>query len=135
MIQPVRREAMVEITDHRGPAWVLHAADYAGWDVSLVINEIPPGNGAPLHTHTYDEVFVVVAGDSTFSVGTGDDATRIALQTGDVLRVPAGIPHGFTNSGTQVLRQVDIHLTALIGGVRLAGPTGDAEPWTFPRRS
>lgn len=51
----------------------------------------------------------MVVGDSTFSVGTGDDATSMTMQTGDVLRVPAGIPHGFTNSGTQVLRQVDIH--------------------------
>jgi mannose-6-phosphate isomerase-like protein (cupin superfamily) len=48
---------------------------------------------------------VVQEGSATFTVG--DDV--IEATGGQVVVVPAGVAHKFVNSGTTLLRQVDIH--------------------------
>jgi mannose-6-phosphate isomerase-like protein (cupin superfamily) len=58
-----------------------------------------------LHTHPYEEVFVTLEGEATFTVG---DET-IEVSAGQIVVAPAGVPHKFVNSGTGPLRQVDIH--------------------------
>jgi mannose-6-phosphate isomerase-like protein (cupin superfamily) len=78
---------------------------YGGVDVSFFLVDSPPGSGPRLHEHPYEEVFVVQEGDATFTVG---DAT-IEATGGQIVVVPAGVPHKFVNSGTGPLRQVDIH--------------------------
>ncbi len=120
MVQIVRREAMHH-TGSRGPAWFFHGADSDFGAVSLVINETAAGNGPPLHTHSYDEIFVVVDGQSTFTIQDGGNSTIVELRTGDVARIPAGTPHGWKNTGDRAVRQVDIHLTE-----RMAVATGKA---------
>jgi mannose-6-phosphate isomerase-like protein (cupin superfamily) len=50
---------------------------------------------------------VVQEGDVTFTVG--DDT--IEATGGQVVVVPAGVPHKFVNSGAGSLRQRDIHPT------------------------
>ena len=67
--------------------------------------DAPPGSGPSLHTHPYEEVIVVQEGHASFTVG---DATIEAI-AGQIVMVPAGVPHKFVNSGTGPLRQVDIH--------------------------
>jgi mannose-6-phosphate isomerase-like protein (cupin superfamily) len=47
----------------------------------------------------------VQEGSATFT--TGDETTEV--EGGQVVVVPAGVPHKFVNSGTGRLRQVDIH--------------------------
>jgi mannose-6-phosphate isomerase-like protein (cupin superfamily) len=74
-------------------------------NVSFFLVDSPPGSGAGLHTHPYAEVFVVQEGEATFTVG---DA-KIEATGGQIVVVPAGVPHKFVNSGTGPLRQVDIH--------------------------
>lgn len=78
---------------------------YGGVDVSFFLVESPPGGGAGLHTHPYEEVFVTLEGEATFTVG---DAT-IEASAGQIVVAPAGVPHKFVNSGSGPLRQVDIH--------------------------
>jgi mannose-6-phosphate isomerase-like protein (cupin superfamily) len=78
---------------------------YGDVNVSFYLVDSPPGSGAGLHTHPYEEVFVVQEGEATFTVG---DA-RIEATGGQIVVVPAGVPHKFVNSGTGPLRQVDIH--------------------------
>jgi mannose-6-phosphate isomerase-like protein (cupin superfamily) len=58
-----------------------------------------------LHRHPYKEVFIVQEGSVTFTAG--DDI--IEASGGQVIVVPAGVPHKFINSGNGPLRQVDIH--------------------------
>lgn len=65
----------------------------------------PPGSGVGLHKHPYAEVFVVQEGEATFTVG--DDTVEVTA--GQIVVVPAGVPHKFVNSGAGPLRQVDIH--------------------------
>jgi len=64
-----------------------------------------PGGGPKLHRHPYEEVFVVQEGNATFTAGE----ETIEVSGGQVVVVPAGVPHKFVNSGTGRLRQVDIH--------------------------
>ena len=78
---------------------------YGDVNVSFYLVDSPPGSGAGLHTHPYEEVFVVQEGEATFTVG---DA-RFEVTGGQIVVVPAGVPHKFVNSGTGPLRQVDIH--------------------------
>ena len=78
---------------------------YGDVDVSFFLVDGPPGGGAALHTHPYEEVFVTLEGEATFTVG--DDT--IEVSAGQIVVVPAGVPHKFVNSGSGPLRQVDIH--------------------------
>ena len=78
---------------------------YGDVGVSFFLVESPPGSGAVLHTHPYEEVFLTLEGEATFTVG---DAT-IEAGAGQIVVAPAGVPHKFVNSGTGPLRQVDIH--------------------------
>lgn len=64
-----------------------------------------PGQGSRLHLHPYEEVFIVQEGRATFTVG---EAT-IEVEEGHVVIGPAEVPHKFTNSGTGLLRMVNIH--------------------------
>jgi mannose-6-phosphate isomerase-like protein (cupin superfamily) len=74
-------------------------------DLSFFLTGTPPGRGPGLHTHPYEEVFVVQEGRATFRVG--DDTLEVI--GGQIVVVPAGVPHGFVNSGTGPLRQINIH--------------------------
>ncbi len=78
---------------------------YGHVGVSFFLVDSPPGGGAMLHTHPYEEIFLTLEGEATFTVG---DAT-IEVSAGQIVVAPAGVPHKFVNSGTGPLRQVDIH--------------------------
>ena len=76
-----------------------------GAGVSFIAIDAPPGSGPKLHRHPYAEVFVVQEGVVAFTAG---DET-IEARAGQVVVVPAGVPHRFVNAGSGRLRQVDIH--------------------------
>jgi mannose-6-phosphate isomerase-like protein (cupin superfamily) len=76
-----------------------------GAGVSVIVVDAEPGEGPELHRHAYREVFVLLEGEATFTLG---DEQRLA-RAGEVIVAPAGVPHRFVNSGAGRLRQVDIH--------------------------
>jgi mannose-6-phosphate isomerase-like protein (cupin superfamily) len=88
---------------------------YGDVSVSFFLVDSPPGGGAVLHTHPYEEVFVTLEGEATFTVG---DAT-IEVGAGQIVVAPAGVPHKFVNSGSGPLRQVDIHPSGRIRQVNI----------------
>ena len=90
-----------------GYTWEFQGYRYGDTNVSFIIVEAQPGQGPKLHSHPYEEIFIVQEGQATFTVG---DAT-IEVAAGQVAIAPAGVPHKFVNSGTAVLRQVDIHVS------------------------
>ncbi len=79
-----------------------------GAPVSVIAVDAAPGGGPALHRHPYDEIFVVLEGEATFTLG---DARRVA-HAGDVLVAPAGVWHRFENTGSTRLKQVDVHMSA-----------------------
>jgi quercetin dioxygenase-like cupin family protein len=86
-------------------AWEFQGYQYENTKVSFIIVEAQPGQGPKLHSHPYEEIFIVQAGQATFTVG-GD---TIEARAGQIVIAPAEVPHKFVNSGTGILRQVDIH--------------------------
>jgi mannose-6-phosphate isomerase-like protein (cupin superfamily) len=88
---------------------------YGDVGVSFFLVESPPGGGSRLHKHPYEEVFVTLEGEATFTVG---DAT-IEVSAGQIVVAPAGVPHKFVNSGSGPLRQVDIHPSGRIQQVNI----------------
>jgi quercetin dioxygenase-like cupin family protein len=90
---------------HSETAYKFEGYRHGGANVSFFLSETPPERGPGLHTHPYEEVFVVQEGELTFTVG---DAT-IEATSGQILVVPAGVPHKFVNSGPGRARHIDIH--------------------------
>jgi quercetin dioxygenase-like cupin family protein len=58
-----------------------------------------PGHGAPTHLHAVEEILQVL--DGTAEVWM--DAERVTLTDGQLVIVPAGRKHGFSNTGAGVL--------------------------------
>jgi mannose-6-phosphate isomerase-like protein (cupin superfamily) len=95
----------------------LEGADHGGVDISLIFVDTPPGGGPSRHKHEYDEVLVIQEGRCT--VVAGDEEREV--RAGEVVIVPAGVPHSFTNTGDGPLRQLDIHLSGRFGTEWLEG--------------
>jgi len=88
-----------------GTAHEFQGYRYGDISVSFLLVDAPPGSGPKLHKHPYEEVFVVQEGQATFTVGE----STVKASGGQIIVVPAGMPHNFVNSGNGLLRQVDIH--------------------------
>lgn len=78
--------------------------------VSFISVDMEPGGKVRLHRHEYDEIFVILEGTATFRAG----GETIGVTAGDVVISPAHEAHGFENTGTVRLRQIDIHVAEQI---------------------
>ncbi|MEM8663169.1 MAG: cupin domain-containing protein [Pseudomonadota bacterium] len=74
----------------------------------IVFSSEEVGAGPPLHTHPYDEVFIVKEGRAELRIGD----TLLTAERGDVVLGPANVPHAFRNLGPGRLSTTDIHLNA-----------------------
>jgi mannose-6-phosphate isomerase-like protein (cupin superfamily) len=81
--------------------------EHGGTGISMIFVDAEPGRGRALHRHDYDEVFIVQERQATMTAGERE----IVATAGDIVVVPAGMPHGFVNSGDGRLRQIGIHLS------------------------
>ena len=96
---------MTELRLSGETARVFDGFQYGDTNVSFFLIDAPSGEGPFLHSHPYEEIFIVQEGQVTLTVG---DAT-IEATSGQIVIVPAGVPHKFINSGSGPLRQLDIH--------------------------
>lgn len=99
-----------------GSSYNFVGADNANVAVSIFLVEAEPGRGAPLHIHEYDEIAIVQEGTSRFLAGEEIRDT----QPGDILVIKAGTPHGFVNTGPEILKQTDIHISPRFKQTNLA---------------
>jgi len=76
-----------------------------GAPISAYLVTAKPGQGPPLHTHPYVEVAFTIEGSATITVAN----EQREVQAGGIVVIPANTPHRFVNSGSDVLRQIDIH--------------------------
>jgi mannose-6-phosphate isomerase-like protein (cupin superfamily) len=100
------RDAYVINRDQLPVRGELEGYEHGDTGISLIFVDAAPGGGPGLHRHDYDEVFIVQEGEATMTAGE----RQITARAGDVVVVPAGMPHAFVNSGDGQLRQIDIHL-------------------------
>lgn len=81
-----------------------------GAEISFFYVHNDPGAGADIHRHPYTETWVVIDGEATIQVG--DDA--IVAHATDTAVVPAGVWHGYRNTGAGLLRMMCIHASPRI---------------------
>ena len=97
---PRHRLESVPTDDHTavGLEQFEHTAEFEGegngTSVSLIVVDMPPGEGVRLHTHPYAEIFLAQQGHATYMVGKA----TIDVVAPRTLIGPANVPHGFTTS-------------------------------------
>ena len=89
-----------------GNTYEFIGSQHQNTDVSFIWVDMPPGGSVRLHKHPYKEIFIIQEGVSTFTV----DSTTLEARAGQIIIVPAGVPHKFINSGAEQLKQIDIHV-------------------------
>jgi mannose-6-phosphate isomerase-like protein (cupin superfamily) len=78
-------------------------ADVGCHDVTQFVGVIPPGK-APFHSHTYDEVLYVLAGEGLLHLAGGE--TRIA--EGTCMHLPPLVEHCLENTGTAEMQVMGV---------------------------
>ena len=69
-------------------------------NITLIFEEIAPGDRIPLHTHPIHEVIVIDEGEPEITLG---DETQ-EVDGGTVLFIPAGTPHRVRNASKYPIR-------------------------------
>ena len=80
-------------------------------NITLVFEEIAPGDRIPLHTHPIHEVLLV--DDGTPEVTLGDETRTVG--PGTVVFIPAGTPHRTLNASEQPVRVHAMFPSEVIG--------------------
>jgi quercetin dioxygenase-like cupin family protein len=82
---------------------VLLRSEESGGEVSLVDNVVPAGfPGPPLHTHDFDEAFLVLEGELTFQV----EDQLVTKTAGELAFAARNVPHTFANLSGEPARYV-----------------------------
>jgi quercetin dioxygenase-like cupin family protein len=71
-------------------------------DSAVVYFEVEPGDRLPVHTDSAEEILYFVAGEAEGQVG--DERGRVAA--GDLVVIPALVPHGLVNTGAETVKVV-----------------------------
>ncbi len=82
--------------------------DADGLPVLTGIQISQPGYRTKLHAHPYPEYLFVLEGEMEAWL-QGEEASPTRLGPGDMIVLPANVPHVFRNPGTTVLRHLGIH--------------------------
>jgi len=91
---------------HDGNTYEFEGTQYQDTEVSFIWVDMPPGGTIRLHKHPYKEIFIIQEGVATFTVGSA----TLEAHAGQIVIVPADVPHKFMNSSDKQLRQIDIHV-------------------------
>ncbi len=62
---------------------------------------VPPGSRTPLHQHASPEVFRMIEGRLTFRRMTDTGPEEFEATAGDIVRIGAYQPHGYSNPGPE----------------------------------
>ena len=82
----------------------MEGLDYGFKSLSFIMTATQPGGGPPLHVHECEEAHVVLEGKATYVLG----GQRFTVEGPYVVKIPAGVPHTFINSGNQPLRVIGV---------------------------
>jgi len=99
---------------------MLFSAEIGAAQLCMFEQWVAPGTGAPTHSHPVEEVLTVRDGEAEMWIG----ADHVTVTAGQSLLIPAGLLHGFRNSGKDTL-----HLHAVLAApIFEATPEGEREP-------
>ncbi len=74
------------------------------------IQTAEPGYVAPVHSHPYTEVLLILEGAAEAWM-EGQEDRPIRLEAGDTIVLPPGQPHSFRVAGDRTLRLLGTHLS------------------------
>jgi quercetin dioxygenase-like cupin family protein len=89
---------------------------------TMAVNKVSPGKGAPLHSHTKPEVFVVLSGACKFFWGSKGE-NEVTLGQWDTISFPTGTMEGFQNIG-----QEEVVLLVVLSGSEIGEVTFQKSP-------
>jgi mannose-6-phosphate isomerase-like protein (cupin superfamily) len=89
-----------------GNTYEFQGIQYQDTNVSFIWVDMPPGGTIRLHKHPYEEIFIIQEGVATFTV----DSAPLEAHVGQIIIVPAEVPHKFMNLSDKQLKQIDIHV-------------------------
>jgi mannose-6-phosphate isomerase-like protein (cupin superfamily) len=89
-----------------GNTYEFVGSQYQDTEVSFIWVDMPPGGVIRLHKHPYTEIFIIQEGTATFTVGS----STLEARAGQIIIVPADVPHKFANVSNGQLKQIDIHV-------------------------
>jgi len=90
-----------------GNTYEFQGIQHQDTNVSFIWVDMPPDGTIRLHKHPYEEIFIIQEGLATFTVGSA----TLEARAGQVVIVPADVPHKFMNLSDKQLKQIDIHLS------------------------
>jgi len=104
---------------------MLFSADNGAASLCIFEQWVAPGNGAPTHSHPVEEVLTVIGGEADMWIGEA----HVSVHAGQSLMIPAGLHHGFRNSGPTTL-----HIHAVLASASFEataeGQTEAVRRWT-----
>ena len=89
-------------------ARVFDGFQYGNTNISFFLINAPPGDGPSLHSHPYEEIFIIQEGKITFTVG---DAT-IDATGGQIVIAPAEYPINSSIPASLCFAAINIHPTS-----------------------
>jgi mannose-6-phosphate isomerase-like protein (cupin superfamily) len=97
--------------------YLFQGKDYGDIPISFFWMQLPPDGGPQLHYHPYDEIFLVLEGRATFTVGE----RTVEVEAGNIVIGPANVPHKFSQAGSESLRIITIHPSPQTIGTHVEG--------------
>jgi mannose-6-phosphate isomerase-like protein (cupin superfamily) len=89
-----------------GNTYEFQGIQYQDTNVSFIWVDMRPGAAIRLHKHPYAEIFIIQEGVATFMV----DSATLEARAGQIIIVPAEVPHKFMNLSDKQLKQIDVHV-------------------------
>ena len=100
----------------------------AGENATVLGCFLDDGGHPPLHTHDVDLCYAVLSGSAT--VRLGHDSYQ--AQTGDLIFIPAGLPHGAENRTGEDERHVEILVPGVPPGAPVLRPVESLDGFKMP---
>ncbi|MBO0783595.1 MAG: cupin domain-containing protein [Ktedonobacteraceae bacterium] len=107
--------ATIIVKEQLEHGYLFQGKNYEGIPISFFWMQLPPDEGPRLHFHPYDEIFIILEGQATFTVGE----STIEATAGNILIGPANVPHKFRQAGSEILKIVTIHPSPKTIGTRV----------------
>jgi len=108
----VQLKHMQEFYDVPGEfGYIAEGKDYGFHSLSFILTNTQPNGGPPVHTHETEEAHVLHEGTILYTM----DNKTFSAKCPYVVRIPAGVPHTFINTGNK-----PIQLTAVFPSKQLS---------------
>ena len=88
--------------------WLMEGHEHGILGTSILVAEVAPGEGPPLHLHFTEEIQYVLEGHLSFIIGD----KRFEVSEPGIVHIPAQTTHAFVNIGTQPMRVVTFFPTS-----------------------